>query len=84
MKYAQKLKECIINFDNRTMTIPYYILRDLLRDRLSTNEINRIYRLSEPNHSSDLNAVTLNFKDKTAVIPFKLDEYLEPTWRILN
>lgn len=71
----------------RLLQVPQYVVKDLLRDRLSKSELNRIDRFAEKVDTPD------TFKAGTAVIDFSTktaDCYqckiniadLEPTWNV--
>jgi len=49
----------------RVLQVPLYIVRDLLRDRLSNSEINRINRFAEKTKMPEV------FKPKSIVIDFE-------------
>lgn len=71
----------------RQLSVPLYVVRDLLRDRLSKCEIDRIRRLSSsaqlPNKLSS-GSVVVDFSNRDARC-FQANlgmEDLEPTWNV--
>jgi len=69
------------------LRVPVYIVKDLLRDRLSTSEVARIHRLADAVEKPELfkaGSVVVNFSTKTAqcfASGLKLED-LEPTWDV--
>ena len=71
----------------RVLKVPQYVVRDLLRDRLSKSELDRIDRLAEKTAVPDIfkpGSVLVDFKAKTAqCFQAKLNlKVLEPTWDV--
>ncbi|MDO8656849.1 MAG: hypothetical protein Q7K45_06435 [Nanoarchaeota archaeon] len=71
----------------KVLKVPKYVVRDLLRDRLSNSEINRIHRLGEKTDLPDVfkaGSVLADFEAKTAqCFQAGLDvKNLEPTWSV--
>ncbi len=71
----------------RKLSVPLYVVRDLLRDRLSKSEISRILRLSSsaklPEKMSS-GSVVVDFSNRNARC-FQANlgiEDLEPTWNV--
>ena len=69
------------------VAVPPYVVKDLLRDRLSNSEISRIHRLAEKTKNPAVfkpGSVVVDFNTKTAqCFQAKLNlEYLEPTWKV--
>lgn len=72
------------------LVVPVYVVRDLLRDRLSQNEWDRISRLAKERKppkkfvKGKKGTVIINPSEKTATC-FQTGinmEYLEPTWNV--
>ncbi|MEK6950882.1 MAG: hypothetical protein AABX13_04130 [Nanoarchaeota archaeon] len=71
----------------KVLKVPKYVVRDLLRDRLSTSEINRIHRLGEKTEMPAVlkaGSVVADFDTRTAhCFQAGLDvNNLEPTWNV--
>jgi len=71
----------------KVLKVPKYVVRDLLRDRLSNSEINRIHRLGEETQLPIVfkaGSVVADFDTKTAqCFQAGLDvKNLEPTWSV--
>ncbi len=72
----------------KVLRVPKYVVRDLLRDRLSNSELNRIHRLGEKTEKPTIfkaGSVVADFDTKTAhCFQAGLDvKNLEPTWDVL-
>lgn len=71
----------------RVLQVPQYVVKDLLRDRLSNSELNRINRLAEKIDSPNMfkaGSVVVDFSTKSAQC-FQAGlnmDYLEPTWNV--
>lgn len=71
----------------RSLKVPVYVIKDLLRDRLSESELNRINRFAEVIESPEsfkAGSVVAEISTKTAFCyqaGLNLD-YLEPTWNV--
>lgn len=71
----------------KKVKVPLYVVKDLLRDRLSQSELNRIHRFAEPAKTPkhfNAGSVVVDFSTKTAMC-FETGlnmEDLEPTWKI--
>ena len=69
------------------LKVPQYVVRDLLRDRLSESELRRIQRLAEPAELPSIfkaGSVVADFSNKTATC-FQAGlrvQDLEPTWKV--
>jgi len=72
----------------KQLRIPLSILKDLLRDRLTTAELERIWRLAQPVavETFKSGSVVLDFATKSATCyNAKINlEMLEPTWNVKN
>ena len=71
----------------KMLKVPQYVIRDLLRDRLSNSEINRIHRLGEKTTMPEVfkaGSVVADFSSRTAqCFQTGLDvKNLEPTWSV--
>lgn len=71
----------------KVLKVPHYVIRDLLRDRLSQSELNRINRLAEKITLPKAflpGSVVVDFTAKTAqCFQAKLNvKELEPTWDV--
>ena len=71
----------------RVLKVPQYVVRDLLWDRLSKSELDRINRLAEKTTVPEIfkpGSVLVDFKTKTAqCFQAKLNlKALEPTWDV--
>lgn len=71
----------------KMLKVPKYVVRDLLRDRLSSSEINRIHRLGEKTKMPTVfraGSVMADFDTRTAqCFQAGLDvKNLEPTWSV--
>jgi hypothetical protein len=97
---AKYLKHCVIysiemdlslylkdGDDYKQLSVPLYVVRDLLRDRLSKSEIDRLFRLStatELPEKIDTGSVIVDFSKKQArcfQAGLGVDD-LEPTWKV--
>jgi len=73
--------------DFKVLKVPSYVVRDLLRDRLSQDELKRINRLAERTEAPSMfkpGSVVADFSTKTAQC-FQAGlrvEDLEPTWKV--
>ena len=73
--------------DLKVLKVPTYVVRDLLRDRLSSSELNRINRFAEKTDTPGTfkpGSVLVDFSNKTATC-FQAGlnlKYLEPTWKV--
>lgn len=71
----------------KALQVPVYVVRDLLRDRLSQSEINRIHRFADPVQQPDVfkpGSVVVDFSTKSAQC-FQAGlrlQHLEPTWDV--
>lgn len=71
----------------RSLKVPLYVIKDLLRDRLSQSELSRVDRLAEKTQIPEAfkaGSVVVDFSTKTAFCyqaGLNLD-YLEPTWKV--
>jgi len=73
----------------RMLKVPLYIVRDLLRDRLSNSELKRINRFAEKTTLPNIfkpKSIVIDFQNKTArCFSTGLNiETLEPTWNVKN
>jgi len=73
----------------KALRVPHFVVKDLVRDRLSESEINRIHRLAEPVKTPSTfkaGSVIVNFAAKTArCFDARIDlASLEPTWTVTN
>ncbi|MBI4738485.1 hypothetical protein HY772_02805 [Candidatus Woesearchaeota archaeon] len=53
----------------KLLKVPLYVVKDLLRDRLSKSEINRIHRFSDPTQTPSFfqpGSVVVDFSTRTA------------------
>lgn len=71
----------------KVLRVPQYVVRDLLRDRLSQSEISRIHRLAEKTKTPDVfrpGSVVVDFNEKIAhCFQAKINvANLEPTWEV--
>ncbi len=71
----------------KVLKVPPYVVKDLLRDRLSNSEINRIHRLAEKTKNLAVfkpGSVVIDFNTRTAqCFQARIDvEDLEPTWKV--
>jgi len=71
----------------KVLKVPKYVIRDLLRDRLSQSEIARINRLAEKTNMPTIfkaGSVIVDFTSRTArCFQAGLDvKNLEPTWEV--
>ena len=72
----------------KLLKVPRYVVRDLLRDRLSKSEVERIHRLAEKTLLPDVfkaGSVVADFRSKTAQC-FQAGlnvKNLEPTWSVM-
>jgi len=71
----------------RTLKVPAYVVKDLLRDRLSQSELNRINKLAEKTQVQGTfkqGSVVVDFSKKTAqCFNAKINWHnLEPTWDV--
>jgi hypothetical protein len=69
----------------RKLSVPVYVMKNLLRDRLSASELDRINRLAEPyaNDGPTAGSVWVDMNAKTAKCFTRLDvDELEPTWNV--
>ena len=71
----------------KVLKVPQYVVKDLLRDRLSKSELNRINRLAEKTPEPKVfksKSVIVDFSSKTArCFDARLNlEHLEPTWNV--
>lgn len=71
----------------RVLKVPLYVIRDLLRDRLSKGELDRINRFAEKTTVSGKfksGSVVVDFSNKTAsCYNAKINiSNLEPTWNV--
>lgn len=71
----------------RVLEVPQYVVKDLLRDRLSNSELNRINRLAEriePPNMFKAGSVVVDFSTKSAFCyqtGLNISD-LEPTWDV--
>ena len=69
------------------LKVPLYVIKDLLRDRLSKSELDRINRFSEPTKEPQVfgpGSVVVDFSTKTArcfQAGLRVND-LEPTWKV--
>lgn len=71
----------------KVLKVPPYVVKNLLRDRLSQSELDRIHRLAEPIDMPQIfktGSVIVDFNSKTAeCYQTKIDlTSIEPTWSI--
>ena len=71
----------------KLLKVPQFVVKDLLRDRLTNSEIARIHRAAEKTKKPAVfkaGSVVVDFEHKTAqCFQAKLNlEYLEPTWKV--
>lgn len=71
----------------KVLQVPQFVVKDLLRDRLSPSEVNRIHRLAEPVMVPETfkpGSVVVDFSAKTAqCFQSGLNlSMLEPTWKV--
>ena len=71
----------------KVLKVPQYVVKDLIRDRLSKSEIDRIHRFAEKTKTPEVfkpGSVVVNFSSKTATcFQARLNiEDLEPTWDV--
>jgi len=73
--------------DYKHLAVPLYVVRDLLRDRLSKSEMDRIFRLSTSiklPEKMNTGSVIVDFSKKQAKCfqaGLKVED-LEPTWKV--
>ncbi len=73
----------------KLLRVPRSIVKDLVRDRLSASEVNRIHRLASPVDAPDTfkaGSVVVSFSEKTVrCYDARIDlAGLEPTWTVTN
>lgn len=71
----------------KVLKVPHYVIKDLLRDRLSKSELDRIDRLAEKTKTPKIfksGSVVIDFSNKSAQCfhaGINIKE-LEPTWNV--
>ena len=73
----------------KMLNVPHFVVKDLVRDRLSESEISRIHRLASPTKRPSAfksGSVIVNFSEKTAwCFNTKLNlPSDEPTWTLIS
>ncbi|MBS3148837.1 hypothetical protein J4219_08210 [Candidatus Woesearchaeota archaeon] len=73
----------------KVLRVPVYVVKNLLRDRLSRSELDRIHRLAGPVEMSDnfkSGSIIVDFSSKTAeCYQTKIDlTSFDPTWKVNN
>lgn len=72
----------------KSLLVPLYVVKDLLRDRLSKSEVSRLHRLAEPvqvDKGFEAGTVVVDFSTRQArcfQAELNVDD-LEPSWEVV-